>query len=125
MANCILQFETVEERSEIIDKFISIAQVCWLQVWCGLCQCSSLSLSLQHCFELRNYGSVMAIVVAGLGSAPIRRLHQSWAGVQKERRDLFKEIDTILDSKVTKFMTMSTLAIFLQYISGVCSCDHA
>ena len=44
----------------------------------------------------------MAIVVAGLGSAPIRRLHQSWAGVPKDRRDLFKEIDTILDSKVTK-----------------------
>ena len=43
---------------------------------------------------------MMAIVVAGLGSAPIRRLHQSWAGVPKERRDLFKDIDTILDSKV-------------------------
>lgn len=42
----------------------------------------------------------MAIVVAGLGSAPIRRLHQSWALVPKESRDLFREIDAILDSKV-------------------------
>ena len=58
---------------------------------------------------------MMAIVVAGLGSAPIRRLHQSWAGVQKEHRDLFKEIDTILDSKVTKLMKGS------EYINPICT----
>ena len=56
----------------------------------------------------------MAIVVAGLGSAPIRRLHQSWAIVPKERRDLFKDIDTILDSKVTNLKEVSP---FQRYFS--------
>ena len=47
---------------------------------------------------------MMAIVVAGLGSAPIRRLTQSWAIVQKERKDLFKEVDALLDSKVAEII---------------------
>lgn len=37
-----------------------------------------LSLFLwQLCLELRNFNAVMAIVVAALGSAPVRRLHKT------------------------------------------------
>ncbi|KAL5502430.1 hypothetical protein EMCRGX_G009201 [Ephydatia muelleri] len=32
----------------------------------------------KQCLEFNNYSSVMAVVVAGLGSAPIRRLHKTW-----------------------------------------------
>ena len=35
-------------------------------------------VSIQHCFELRNYSAVMAIVVTGLGSPSVRRLKLSW-----------------------------------------------
>ena len=31
----------------------------------------------QLCLELRNFNAVMAIVVAALGSAPVRRLHKT------------------------------------------------
>ena len=42
----------------------------------------------------------MAIVMAGLGSAPIRRLHRTWEGVSKIHMEMFKQMDTILESKV-------------------------
>ena len=44
--------------------------------------CKSIQFFLQQCLELRNYNSVMAIVVAALGSAPVRRLKNTkevWA----------------------------------------------
>ena len=43
---------------------------------------------------------MMSIVVAGLGSAPIRRLQSSWAQVPKADMELFKEMDAVLDSRV-------------------------
>ena len=55
---------------------------------------------LQHCLDLRNYSTMMAIVMAGLGSAPIRRLHRTWEGVSKVHIEMFKQMDTILESKV-------------------------
>ena len=45
---------------------------------------------------------MMAIVVAGLGSAPIRRLHSSWAQVPKADMEVFKDMDTVLDSRVSE-----------------------
>ena len=43
---------------------------------------------------------MMAIIMAGLGSAPIRRLHRTWEGVSKVHMEMFKQMDTILESKV-------------------------
>ena len=80
VTHSILQFEYLEERAEVIQQFIAIAK---------------------HCYDLGNYSSIMAIVVAGLGSAPIRRLHSSWAQVPKADMELFKEMDTLLDSRVS------------------------
>lgn len=110
MANCILQYEFVEDRSEAIEHLITVAEVNTLA---SRIICVVDVLYLQHCLEMRNYSSMMAIVVAGLGSAPIRRLHQSWAGVQKERKDLFKEIDTLLDSKVRMLLLPSAMCVYL------------
>ena len=44
---------------------------------------------------------MMAIVVAGLGSAPIRRLKSSWAQVPKSDMELFHDMDAVLDSRVS------------------------
>eukprot|EP00731_Ephydatia_muelleri_P015580 Em0009g4a len=52
-------------------------------------------LIAKQCLEFNNYSSVMAVVVAGLGSAPIRRLHKTWEGVSKYHVDLFKEMDLL------------------------------
>ncbi|KAL5502445.1 hypothetical protein EMCRGX_G009220 [Ephydatia muelleri] len=77
VAHCILQHRELDERVTAIHQFILIAK---------------------QCLEFNNYSSVMAVVVAGLGSAPIRRLHKTWEGVSKYHVDLFKEMDLLLDS---------------------------
>ncbi|KAL5502441.1 hypothetical protein EMCRGX_G009214 [Ephydatia muelleri] len=77
VAHCILQHRELDERVTAIHQFILIAK---------------------QCLEFNNYSSVMAVVVAGLGSAPIRRLHKTWEGVSKYHVDLFKEMDLLLES---------------------------
>ena len=49
----------------------------------------------------------MAIVVAGLGSAPIRRLQLTWRDVPKADMELFKEMDSMLDSKVSRTLPLT------------------
>ena len=49
--------------------------------------------------DFRNYSSVMAIV-AGLGSSPIRRLRKTWEGISKQHMELYRSIDTIMDTRV-------------------------
>lgn len=44
---------------------------------------------------------MMAIIVAGLGSAPIRRLHTTWELVPKPAMELFKQMDSILEERVS------------------------
>ncbi|KAL5502434.1 hypothetical protein EMCRGX_G009205 [Ephydatia muelleri] len=77
VAHCILQHRELDERVTAIHQFILIAK---------------------QCLEFNNYSSIMAVVVAGLGSAPIRRLHKTWEGVSKYHVDLFKEMDLLLES---------------------------
>lgn len=48
-----------------------------------------------------NTSSVMAIVVAGLGSSPIRRLAATWEMVPKADMELFKRMDSILEERVS------------------------
>lgn len=54
----------------------------------------------QHCLDLGNISSMMAIVVAGLGSSPIRRLATTWEMVPKSDMELFKHMDSILEERV-------------------------
>ncbi|KAL5502459.1 hypothetical protein EMCRGX_G009237 [Ephydatia muelleri] len=77
VVHCILQHRELDERVTAVHQFILIAK---------------------QCLEFNNYSSVMAVVVAGLGSAPIRRLHKTWEGVSKYHVDLFKEVDLLLES---------------------------
>jgi len=79
-------------------------------VWIWWVRCDSQSGYLQHCKDLCNFSSMMAIVVAGLGSAPIRRLQQTWGQLPKSDMETFKEMDAILDSKVAP-PTLSWLSI--------------
>lgn len=51
--------------------------------------------------DIRNYSSVMA-VVAGLGSSPIRRLRKTWDGISKHHMELYRNMDTIMDTRVSK-----------------------
>jgi hypothetical protein len=78
VAATILSFEDLDQRVDALQKFILIAK---------------------HCLDLRNYSTMMSIVMAGLGSAPIRRLQRTWDGVSKIHMEMFKQMDTILESK--------------------------
>lgn len=51
--------------------------------------------------DIRNYSSVLAIV-AGLGSSPIRRLRKTWEAISKHHMELYKNMDTIMDTRVRK-----------------------
>ena len=57
--------------------------------------------------DFRNYSSVMAIV-AGLGSSPIRRLRKTWEGISKQHMELYRNIDTIMDTRVRKGISEET-----------------
>lgn len=78
VANTILQYEVLEERVEAVQRFIIIAK---------------------HCLDCHNYSSVMAIIFAGLGCTPIRRLNRTWEGVSKTHLELFREMDAILQTE--------------------------
>ncbi len=45
----------------------------------------------------------MAIVVAGLGSSPIRRLAATWEMVPKADIELFKQMDSLLEERVSMY----------------------
>ena len=53
----ILDEETREERVVMLSKMIQVAR---------------------QCLHYRNYNAMVAMVVAGLGSSPIRRLKKTW-----------------------------------------------
>ncbi len=56
----------------------------------------------------------MAIVVAGLGSSPIRRLQASWDLVSKTDMELFKYMDSILEEKVLYTSSVHFVRYLLQ-----------
>ncbi|KAL5501990.1 hypothetical protein EMCRGX_G008675 [Ephydatia muelleri] len=73
VAHCILQHRELDERVTAIHQFILIAK---------------------QRLEFNNYSSVMAVVVAGLGSAPVRQLHKTWENNYKRYRDRLSTIPT-------------------------------
>ena len=60
---------------------------------------------------------MMAIIVAGLGSAPIRRLHKTWEGVSKQHVDYYKQMDTLLDSRVRELCPILAYPLAVCYIT--------
>ena len=53
----------------------------------------------KQCLELRNYNAVMAIIVAALGSAPIRRLSGTKELIPPECLSNLNKIEALMDSK--------------------------
>ncbi|XP_015750636.1 PREDICTED: ras guanine nucleotide exchange factor J-like [Acropora digitifera] len=51
------------------------------------------------CLELRNFNAVMAIVVAALGCAPVRRLHKTKELVPKEYLEQYAKMEILMDTK--------------------------
>lgn len=74
----VLQFEDLEDRVEAIQNFITIAQ---------------------KCLEYHNFSTLMSVVVAGLGSAPVRRLTRTWDCVSKSHLEMFRQMDAMLESR--------------------------
>ena len=53
----------------------------------------------KQCLELRNYNAVMVIVVAALGSAPVRRLEGTKEQIPPESMSCLQKIENLMDSK--------------------------
>jgi len=53
----------------------------------------------KQCLELKNYNSVMAIVVAALGSAPVRRLKNTKEKVPPECLSQLNKMENLMDTK--------------------------
>ena len=56
-------------------------------------------------------------MMAGLGSASIRRLHRTWEAVGKPFDELYKEMDAILESKVCT-VAINAVNNCMQYFRG-------
>ena len=63
---------------------------------------------------------MMAIVVAGLGSAPIRRLQLTWGLVPKTDMESFKEMESILDTWVSIFIGQENYSTTTDCIISQC-----
>lgn len=78
VAATIVTEKSMEKRANIFTNFIETAKLC---------------------LELRNFNAVMAIVVAALGSAPVRRLHKTKELVPKEYLEQYAKMEILMDTK--------------------------
>lgn len=74
----ILSQDSHEQRAVILSHMIQVAR---------------------QCLHYRNFNGVVAIVVAGLGSSPIRRLKKTWEALEKNTLDLFLKMDHLVRYK--------------------------
>ena len=74
----IVSERNVRRRAKIFKNFIETAK---------------------QCLELRNYNAVMAIVVAALGSTPVRRLEGTKEQIPPESFSCLKKMESLMDSK--------------------------
>lgn len=77
VTDSILQFEDIKKRAAIIKHWVKIAD---------------------KCLELNNYDSLRA-VLASLDSAPITRLHRTWAEVSQKAKSTKANIDEVMTFK--------------------------
>lgn len=77
VTDSILQFDDIKKRAAIIKHWVKIAD---------------------KCLELNNYDSLRAILAA-LDSAPITRLHRTWAEVSQKTKTTKASIDDIMTFK--------------------------
>eukprot|EP00794_Sanderia_malayensis_P018096 gene18096-19905_t len=75
---CIVSEQNIERRAQMFVNFIETAK---------------------QCLELRNYNSVMAIVVAALGSAPVRRLKDTKEKISPECLLQLNKMESLMDTK--------------------------
>ncbi|XP_067053198.1 uncharacterized protein [Acropora muricata] len=78
VAATIVTEKSVEKRANMFINFIETAKLC---------------------LELRNFNAVMAIVVAALGCAPVRRLHKTKELVPKEYLEQYAKMEILMDTK--------------------------
>jgi len=78
IASSIVSERNIRRRAMIFKNFIETAK---------------------QCLELRNYNAVMAIVVAALGSAPVRRLAGTKELLSPECLSSFQRMENLMDSK--------------------------
>jgi len=78
VAATIVTEKSVEKRANMFINFIETAKLC---------------------LELRNFNAVMAIVVAALGSAPVRRLHKTKELVPKDFLEQYAKMEILMDTK--------------------------
>jgi len=78
VAATIVTEKSIEKRANMFINFIETAKLC---------------------LELRNFNAVMAIVVAALGSAPVRRLHKTKELVPKECLEQYAKMEILMDTK--------------------------
>ena len=75
---CIVSERNIQRRAQMFVNFIETAK---------------------QCLELRNYNAVMAIVVAALSSAPIRRLAATKELIPPDYLSCLQKIESLMDSK--------------------------
>ncbi|KAH6695201.1 RasGEF domain-containing protein [Plectosphaerella plurivora] len=76
VAETILQCGEIKKRAAAIKHWIKIAH---------------------QCFELHNYDSLMAIVCT-LNSSTIERLRKTWDLISSKRRDMFRQLQAMVDT---------------------------
>ncbi|XP_065070350.1 uncharacterized protein LOC135695275 isoform X1 [Rhopilema esculentum] len=75
---CIVSERNIDRRAQMFINFVETAK---------------------QCLELRNYNSVMAIVVAALGSAPVRRLKNTKEKIPPECLSQLNKMENLMDTK--------------------------
>lgn len=70
----------------------------------------------QLCLELRNFNAVMAIVVAALGSAPVRRLHKT-----KEVSDLIPSFYSMACCCASAGMACTLFSVTVAICQVICT----
>lgn len=78
VANCIVSEHNIHRRAKLFKNFIETAK---------------------QCLELRNYNAVSAIVVAALGSAPVRRLVGTKELIEPEYLTWMQKMENLMDSR--------------------------
>eukprot|EP00111_Clytia_hemisphaerica_P006364 TCONS_00018439-protein len=78
IVNCIVSERNIHRRAKLFKNFIETAK---------------------QCLELRNYNAVTAIIVAALGSAPVRRLVGTKELVEPEYLSWMHKMENLMDSR--------------------------